>query len=292
MTQGRHALLRQNRIDLRHLAHRAARPPRFAPHEAPFWDDPHIARQMLDAHLDPTTDAASRRPETIDRTVDWLIDQLDVRPGARLLDLGCGPGLYCQRFARRGLTVTGLDLSAGSLAYARDVARKDGLAIEYVEANYLTLDVDESFEAVVMIYHDFSVLPDDGRDELLRRVRRALKPGGVFAFDVTTPARPLPDDGVSRWDVRLGGFWRPGPYLELTRTFRYDETATDVRQTLIIDPDGTSTVYRVWNQAYTPASIAAVLAAQDLGVRGVWSDLAGAPYEPGSGAMGIVATRR
>ena len=108
-----------------------------------------------------------------------------VTPTSTLLDLGCGPGLYCQRFARRGLTVTGLDLSAGSLAYARDVARKDGLAIEYIEANYLTLDVVESFEAVVMIYHDFSVLPDDGRDELLRRVRRALKPGGVFI--VTCP---------------------------------------------------------------------------------------------------------
>ncbi len=46
-----------------------ARPEPFAPHDAPFWDDPHIAREMLAAHLDPGTDAGSRRPETIARTV-------------------------------------------------------------------------------------------------------------------------------------------------------------------------------------------------------------------------------
>ena len=289
---GCHRLVQQTRIDLGQLAQLAARPARFAPHEAPFWDDPHIARQMLVAHLDPSTDAASRRPESIESIVKWLVEQLDLRPGARLLDLGCGPGLYCQRFARCGLEVTGMDLSGSSLAYARVAARDEGLAIEYVHANYLTLDIVGAFDAAVMIFFDFCVLPDDGRDQLLRRVRRALKPGGVFAFDVTTPARPLPDDGSSRWDVRLGGFWRPGPYLELTRTFRYDETATNVRQTLIVDPDGRTTVYRVWNQAYTPQTIAAVLAAQDLDIRGVWSDLTGAPYEPSSGSMGVVADRR
>ena len=47
-------------------------PEPFAPHDAPFWDDPYIASRMLEAHLDPSTDAASRRPATIERTVDHL----------------------------------------------------------------------------------------------------------------------------------------------------------------------------------------------------------------------------
>lgn len=291
MTDGCHHLLQHTRLDFEQLARLAARPPRFAPHEAPFWDDPHIAQQMLAAHLDPATDAASRRPRTIDRTVAWLNEQLALRPGARLLDLGCGPGLYCMRFARLGLEVTGMDVSGTSLAYARAAAEEQGLAIEYIQADYLTLDAVKSFDAAVMIYFDFCVLPDDSRDELLRRIRRALKPGGVFAFDVTTPHRRLPDDDASRWNVLLGGFWRPGPYLELTRTFLDAETATDVRQTLIVDPDGRTTVYRIWNQAYTPETIAAVLVAQGLRMRGLWSDLAGVPYEPGSSSLGVVADR-
>jgi SAM-dependent methyltransferase len=289
MADGFHHVLERGRLDLEGLVSLAARPPRFAPHEAPFWDDPHIAQQMLAAHLDPFTDAASRRPETIDRTIDWLVDRLDLRPGASVLDLGCGPGLYCTRFARRGLTVTGIDLSGNSIDYARRASHEQGLAVQYVVADYVTLDAVASFDAVVMISFDFCVLPDDTRDELLRRIRRALKPDGVFAFDVTTPHRSLPEDGASRWDLRSGGFWRPGPYLELTRTFLYADTATDLRQTLIIEPDGRTTVYRIWNQTYTPETIASVLAAQSFEVRDLWSDLAGTTRETNSSSLGVVA---
>jgi SAM-dependent methyltransferase len=96
---------------LARLQSHAARPVLFARHSAPFWDDPHISRQLLAAHLDPRTDAASRRPDTIDRSVAWLANQLELRPFNRVLDLGCGPGLYAERLAGLGLSVTGVDIS-------------------------------------------------------------------------------------------------------------------------------------------------------------------------------------
>ena len=167
------------------------RPALFAPHEAPFWDDPHIATQMLAAHLDPETDAASRRPATIDATVAWIVEQLGLSAGDRVLDLGCGPGLYCQRLARLGLDVTGIDLSENSLLYAREQAAAEGLPIRYIHANYLTLDAAAEYDAALLIYYDFGVLPDPDRDDLLRRVRRALRPAGAFVFDVLAgPAWP------------------------------------------------------------------------------------------------------
>ena len=49
------------------------KPEPFAPGEHLFWNDPHISKQMLHAHLDPNIEAASRKPETIDRSVKWLI---------------------------------------------------------------------------------------------------------------------------------------------------------------------------------------------------------------------------
>ena len=76
------------------------KPEPFTPGEALFWDDPHISAQMLEAHLNPDIDAASRRPEIIDRSVQWLIEMLELQAGASILDLGCGPGLYASRFAR------------------------------------------------------------------------------------------------------------------------------------------------------------------------------------------------
>ena len=56
------------------------KPAPFTPGEPLFWDDPHISMQMLAAHLNPDIDAASRRPETIDRSVQWLIETLEQFP--------------------------------------------------------------------------------------------------------------------------------------------------------------------------------------------------------------------
>ncbi len=52
------------------------KPAPFTPGEPLFWNDPHISSQLLVAHLNPDIEAASRRPETIDRSVQWLIQTL------------------------------------------------------------------------------------------------------------------------------------------------------------------------------------------------------------------------
>jgi SAM-dependent methyltransferase len=200
-----------------------ARPEPYAPHDAPFWDDPHIARQMLAAHLDPATDAASRRPDTIDRTVGHLVATLGLGTGDRLLDLGCGPGLYARRFAARGVAVTGIDLSPTSIAYAVGDAREAGMAIDYRVEDYTSSQLGGPFDAAALIYLDFGVLPDAPRDRLLDSLRLALRPGGVFVFDVHAPSRQRVADSAVRVERADGGFWRPGPHLVIETTYRYGE---------------------------------------------------------------------
>ncbi len=84
-----------------------------------FWNDEHISAQMLRFHLDPTAEAAPRAHAFIDRSVAWLVPALGLTPGSRLLDLGCGPGLYANRIAAHGIEVVGIDVSNRSLGYAR-----------------------------------------------------------------------------------------------------------------------------------------------------------------------------
>jgi cyclopropane fatty-acyl-phospholipid synthase-like methyltransferase len=279
------------RLDLEKLAQLASRPPLFAPHDSLFWNDPHISHQMLAAHLDPTKDAASRRPEIIDRTVAWLVAYLRLRPGQRVLELGCGPGLYCERLARCGLEVVGVDLSPNSIEYAKQSAREQGLPIEYVCLDYRRLDRDAEFDAAFLIYDDFGVLADVDRDGLLRRARRALKPNGAFVFDVLTANAPGESDGARTWSISTGGFWKPEPYLELTQHFHYPEAAARVRQVLVLEADGQVSHYRIWQHCYSPETVAHVLQAHGFTVESIWGDLTGQSLAPDSPELGVVARR-
>jgi SAM-dependent methyltransferase len=114
-----------------------------------LWTRPHLAQQMLDFHLSQDTDLASRRFEAIDLTVDWLDAQIDFS-SKRVCDLGCGPGLYTERFASRGADVTGVDFSRHSLRYAE---RQGSQSVSYIEADYLVDDLPTGFDLVTLIFN-------------------------------------------------------------------------------------------------------------------------------------------
>ena len=274
---------------LRQLEDLSAPPEPFTPGEPLFWDDPHISKQMLDAHLSLDTDAASRRPEQIGAIIDWLMDYLDLEPGNTWLDMGCGPGLYTSRLAQRGLHVIGMDYSRRSIAYALEQAETHNLKIDYRLQNYLELDDAEQYDVISLIYGDFCPLPPDDRATLLTRVKQALKPGGRFVFDVTTPVLRQRRHVARRWSAAPdGGFWRPGPHLMLECGFKYpDDVYLD--QYIVLETKGRLTVYRNWFQDYTPEHLTAELTANGFEVEALWSDLMGTPYNNDSEWIGVVA---
>lgn len=264
----------------------------FTPGEPLFWDDPHISAQMLDAHLNPDTDAASRRPETIDRSVNWLIENLGLKAEDSILDLGCGPGLYASRFARAGMQVTGVDYSRRSIDYAIKYAKENSLDITYCYKNYLELEDESRYDAALLIYGDFCPLNPDQRIRLLQNVYRALKPNGKFVLDVSTRECRKKHGSKHSWQALESGFWNPGPHLLLEDGFDYPEQAIWLDQAIVIGANGTVSVYRNWFQDYTPESISAELAQGNFIVEGSWGDLAGQPYTTQSEWIGLIARKQ
>ncbi|WP_255596178.1 cyclopropane-fatty-acyl-phospholipid synthase family protein [Cellulomonas sp. C5510] len=269
------------------LAAATARPEPFAPGDGPFWDDPYIATQLLAAHLDPSHDAASRRPAELDRTVAHLTALGLARPGARVLDLGCGPGLIAQRLAALGCRVTGVDLSAGSLAHARRAADAAGLEIEYRQQDFRTLDEPGRFDLVLQAYGELSTFPDDVRDDVLGRARAALAPGGALVLDVSTPAQAGtgPQD---EWAVADGGLWRPGRHLVLARTHRYPGDVRCRQYTVATGADDVTT-YRMWFRDYVPQTLTPVLAGAGLRVDAHWASLSGDPWHADAEWLAVLA---
>jgi SAM-dependent methyltransferase len=268
------------------------KPEPFTPGEALFWDDPHISKQMLEAHLNPNIDVASRRLETIDRSVEWMIETLALKAGDSILDLGCGPGLYTSRFARAGLCVTGVDYSRRSVEYASNYAKENHLEITYRYQNYLELNDKNQYDAVLLIYGDFCPLNPEQRTKLLQNIHRALKPNGKFVLDVSTRECRRKYGSKNGWRAMESGFWKPGPHLLLEEGFDYPEQSIWLDQYTLIEANGKVSVYRNWFQDYTPKSITAELSRGGFYVESLWGDLTGRPYTPDSEWIGLITHKR
>ncbi len=265
------------------------KPGLFAPGEPHFWNDRYISSQMLKAHLDPDTDSASRKHQTIDKIVDFLSSPDIMGQVTRLLDLGCGPGLYASRFAQKGMEVTGIDISSRSIEYAREHAQKNRLMADYRCLDFLDLDYHGEFDAAIQIYGELNTLSDDKRDFFLARVREALTDEGIFIFDVTTRERRKKEGIKKRWDISEGGFWRPARHLVLEQGFDYPEYDTWLDQYIVLDEIGSVTVYRNWFHDYTLASLQDVLTKAGFKILQAWNDLTGMPYDAQGDWIGILA---
>ena len=264
------------------------KPSPFTPGEPLFWDDPHISAQMLKAHLNPNHDLASRRPETIQQSVAWLIATLGLQPGDAVLDLGCGPGLYAAQLAAQGLRVTGVDYSHRSIEYATQYAQQHNLEIEYRYQDYLTLADENLYNAALLIYGDFCPLSPEQRRQLLQNIQRALKPDGYFVLDVTTPAHRRQHGNHNGWYAVETGFWKSGPHLVLEEGFDYPEASIYLDQAVVVEGNGRISIYRNWFQDYTRETITRELEAGGFAVCSVWNDLRGTPFTPDTGWIGLV----
>lgn len=260
--------------------------------QADFWDNDHISNMMLLAHLNPNWDVASRKPETVDATVNWLQASLNYQPGDRILDLGCGPGLYTSRFYNQGLDVVGIDYSKRSIAYAKEQAAINQSAINYFYMNYLELDYCSEFDVVTLIYCDFGVLSEALRSDLLNKIYKALKPGGHFVFDVWTPENHELSSCYKTWFIHeKQGFWKPTPHLELVNKQFFEEDLVSLKQHVIIEAGTAVSVYNLWEQCYTTQSISALLRQQGFIVDSITGDLTGIGYEAGSKSIAVIAKK-
>jgi len=199
-----------------------------------FWDDEHISTGMLEAHLNPHQDGASRTHDFIDKSVDWVTTIIKPQKGTKLLDLGCGPGFYTSRFYQAGYEVTGIDFSKRSISYAKEQCELNDWCIDYHYQDYLTIDYTEEFEIITMIYCDFAVLSESDRKILIEKVYRALKPNGIFLFDVFTE-KMRKTESKNWYKSEEDGFFSPISHMCLQATYQYDdEDQTQLEQYVIL----------------------------------------------------------
>jgi SAM-dependent methyltransferase len=258
----------------------AKTPKLYEPGTATMWDDDHISGHLLLMHLDKSTDAASRKQETIQKTVVWIESHLHEK--ADILDLGCGPGLYCELLAEHGYSVFGVDVSRRSIAHAKEQASRNHLSIEYLCRDYLDLSYENRFDLVMMIYCDFCVLIPQDRDRLLDVVFHALKPGGLFLFDALNENAPgYMEITKKSFEIAESGFWRDEPYLTLSDKVHYKKEHVILQQHIVCTDADPPAIYLFWNHYYHPDTLGSLLCDHGLTVREKRDDLVAEDNTPG-----------
>lgn len=187
------------------------------------WDEPAFSERMLREHLDQGHGAASRQRPEILRQADWLWERLDLRPGARLLDITCGPGLYSVEFARRGVEVTGIDFGPASIYYARELADAQGLAdrCRFIQADVraeLPRHAGQGYDAALFIYGQLAVFTRAEAAALLAGAAQALRPGGRLALELLNFER-IDKTHSTWWFTDERGLWGDAPFLNLGERF-------------------------------------------------------------------------
>ena len=225
-----------------------------------MWTDKHISKQLLNVHLNPDIDLGSRNKSTIEITANWILDTQKEKGKLNILDLGCGPGLYTEIFAKTGHNVTGIDISTNSIEYAKKSAEDKKLDITYLNTSYLEIDLEsDNYDLVLLIYTDLGVLTPTERERLLEMIFRVLKKGGTFIFDVLKDREIEKKIYPKTWKVSNNGFWKGSPYLALSESFLYQEEKVILFQHIIVDTEENIETYRFWTHFFSQNDISKML---------------------------------
>ncbi|MFN3642955.1 MAG: methyltransferase domain-containing protein [Gemmobacter sp.] len=123
-----------------------------------------------------------------DRALALTMRMLDINPGERVLDAGCGAGVHSVRVAQAGHPVDAIDISAEAIREAADRAARAGLAqnIRFAQEDLTRLSLPDASHARVFSWGVIIHIPD--ADRAVDELARILRPGGRLVLSVTNRA--------------------------------------------------------------------------------------------------------
>ena len=185
--------------------------------------------------------------------VAFLVDELALHPGRRVLDVGCGPGRHSHALADREIDVVGIDLSWRFVSLA---AASSGGSYVHADARLLPVRPASFDVAMSLCQGGFGLLGGPGSDldedlAVLREMVAAVRPGGkvvLSAFSSYFQVRHL--DDPAEFDAGAG----------------VQHEHTEVR-----DEAGRSAPAELWTTCFTPRELRLMVAAAGARVDALWS---------------------
>jgi ubiquinone/menaquinone biosynthesis C-methylase UbiE len=125
------------------------------------------------------------------KLVTHIIEVLDIKKGNKILDLGCGGGDQALEFARRGMSVVGVDIAKVLVEYGNEVAKRENLPVKLIQGDMREVKFTDEFYACLMLSGSFGFFDDAGNIKVLEVIEKALKSGGKFYIHGPNPLKKM-----------------------------------------------------------------------------------------------------
>jgi 2-polyprenyl-3-methyl-5-hydroxy-6-metoxy-1,4-benzoquinol methylase len=204
---------------------------------------------------------------------DFIEEEIRHDKTLKILDVGCGTGRHAIELAKRGYTVTGIDLSEAQLARAREKAAQEGLRIDFRRHDARDLPFEGEFDLAIMLCEGgFPLMETDEMNfEILQNVAKSLKSPGKFIFTTLNGLFPLYHSVEEFMDAESG----EGHATYRSNTFDL-MTFRDRNITSLEDDSGKRIELECNERYYVPSEITWLLKSLGFGVIDIYGAKLGA----------------
>lgn len=192
-----------------------------------------------------------------EQEVEFLINQLELKPGMKVLDVGCGPGRHAHLLAKAGIEVLGIDISEKFISIA---SRKDISGSRFLRLDAREMQFDKDFDAVISLCQgafglagkpQIPVGLNDPDGEILKRMSASLVSGGKIALSAFSAYFQM-------------------HYMEKEDTF-YADHGVNHEVASLKNTDGKEIKRDLWTSCFTPRELRLLAANAGLVVEHIWS---------------------
>jgi len=229
---------------------------------------------------------AMPQAQTVDEA-DFLVNVLNLQPGARVLDVPCGLGRHSIELGKRGYQMTSVDLSQESLVEAKRIAAEAGVSVEWVHADMSALEKvcgQTKFDGAFCFGNSFGYMDYNRTIDFLRALCNCLRVGAGFVLDMGLAAESLlPNLQTRKW-YKIDDMY-------LLSEAVYDGESSQLRTQYTFMRDGAVQTGTATYFIYTVAELKRLFAICDLQVQNLYSTTGREPYRYGNQRLLIVARR-
>jgi len=230
----------------------------------------------------------SSTPNTKKRKNNGLdvVDFLNLRKNAKVLDLACGPGRHSISLAQKGFDVTGIDYSSSALSIAKELATENNVKVSFLKKDMRNFNLNKKFDAVFLLGNSFGYFSDDENEKVINNISKHLKDNGFLVIHTINPVQILlADDKEKTYKQNISSG-------NLTMKLLSFDPLTFIRKSQwIVKKGNTKEILNISLRLYTAPEIKKILENNKLSIFKIFGSLNLKKYTQKSPSLIIVAKK-